>query len=94
MVAVHAGFAAVAASLHATVAAVGGEKMTHLSTPPVPEVIGRSIDPHERSCGSTMPALVGLVTRAAMHRRGCEKMSAIGKSLVKGFWKGRDRGER
>src|SRR5262249_55470124 len=46
------------------------EKMSHLPTPRVSEIIGRSIDPHERSYGSTMPALAGLVTRAAMHRRG------------------------
>ena len=49
---------------------VGGEKMTHLPTPRVSEIIGRSIDPHERSYGSTMPALAGLITRAAMQRRG------------------------
>src|SRR5438046_3004368 len=49
---------------------VGGEKMTHLPTPRVSEIIGRSIDPYERRYGTTMPALAGLVTRAAMHRHG------------------------
>src|SRR5215475_975123 len=68
--AVHAGFASIAAGLHRSVLVVGGEKMSHLPTPRVSEIIGRSIDPHERSYGSTMPALAGLVTRAAMHRRG------------------------
>ncbi|HYB42334.1 MAG TPA: thiolase domain-containing protein [Candidatus Methylomirabilis sp.] len=70
MAAVYAGFAAIAARLHSAVLVVGGEKMTHLPTPRVSEIIGRSIDPHERSYGSTMPALAGLVTRAAMQRRG------------------------
>jgi acetyl-CoA C-acetyltransferase len=70
MAAVNAGFAAIAAGLQASVLVVGGEKMTHLATPRVSEIIGRSIDPHERTYGSTMPALAGLVTRAAMQRRG------------------------
>src|SRR5262245_48583558 len=47
MAAVYAAFAAVAAGIHATVLVVGGEKMTHLSTPRVSEIIGRSIDAHE-----------------------------------------------
>src|SRR5213592_2664510 len=68
--AVYAGFAAIGAGLQRSVLVVGGEKMTHLPTPRVSEIIGRSIDPHERSYGSTMPALAGLITRAAMHRRG------------------------
>src|SRR5215467_6244238 len=70
MAAVYAAFAAIASGTHASALVVGGEKMTHLPTPRVSEIIGRSIDPHERSYGSTMPALAGLVTRAAMHRRG------------------------
>ena len=70
MAAVYAAFAAIAGGLHGSALVVGGEKMTHLPTPRVSEIIGRSIDPHERSYGSTMPALAGLITRAAMHRRG------------------------
>src|SRR2546429_6859804 len=42
--------------------------MTHLDTPRVSELIGRSIDPYERSSGATMPALAGLITRAVMAR--------------------------
>ena len=42
-----------------TVLVVGGEKMTHLATPRVSEIIGRSIDPYERAYGTTMPALAG-----------------------------------
>ncbi len=68
--AVYAAFAAMAAGFHRSVLVVGGEKMTHLPTPRVSEIIGRSIDPHERSYGTTMPALAGLITRAVMHRRG------------------------
>ncbi|OGL25363.1 MAG: hypothetical protein A3G44_06575 [Candidatus Rokubacteria bacterium RIFCSPLOWO2_12_FULL_73_47] len=64
--ALYAGFAEVAAGLARTVLVVGGERMTHLPTPRVSEIIGRSIDPYERSYGATMPALAGLVTRALM----------------------------
>jgi acetyl-CoA C-acetyltransferase len=64
----YAGFAQVAAGLRRAVLVVGGEKMTHLDTPRVSELIGRSIDPYERSYGATMPALAGLVTRALMAR--------------------------
>ena len=60
----YVGFAQVAAGLHGRVLVVGGEKMTHLSTPRVSELIGRSIDPYERSYGATMPALAGLISRA------------------------------
>src|SRR6266511_1459858 len=70
MAAVYEGVATIAAGIRGSVLVVGGEKMTHLPTPRVSEIIGRSIDPHERSYGSTMPALAGLITRAVMHRRG------------------------
>jgi acetyl-CoA C-acetyltransferase len=66
----YAGFAEVAAGLARRVLVVGGEKMTHLATPRVSELIGRSIDPYERSYGATMPALAGLITRALMQRHG------------------------
>ena len=62
--AVYTGFAEIAAGLRRTVLVVGGEKMTHLATPKVSEIIGRSIDPYERSYGATMPALAGLIARA------------------------------
>jgi acetyl-CoA C-acetyltransferase len=62
--ALYAGFTQVAAGLREVVLVVGGEKMTHLSTPRVSELIGRSIDPYERSYGATMPALAGIITRA------------------------------
>src|SRR5881392_3485606 len=68
--ALYAGVAQVAANLHRIVLVVGGEKMTHLPTPRVSEIIGRSIDPYERAYGATMPALAGLVTRAPMARKG------------------------
>src|SRR5438093_11764329 len=62
--AVYAGFAQVAAGLHRRVLVVGGEKMTHLATPRVSELIGRSIAPYGRSYGAPMPALAGLIARA------------------------------
>jgi acetyl-CoA acetyltransferase len=68
--AVYAAYASIAAGFHRSVLVVGGEKMTHVATPRVSDIIGRSIDPYEKSYGTTMPALAGLVTRAAMHRRG------------------------
>src|SRR3989454_1673835 len=68
--ALYAGFAQVAAGLRHRVLVVGGEKMTHLDTPRVSELIGRSIDPYERSYGATMPALAGLVARALIARNG------------------------
>ena len=64
------GFAEVAGGLARSVLVVGGEKMTHIATPRVSELIGRSIDPYERSYGTTMPALAGLVTCALMSRHG------------------------
>src|SRR6266852_3917007 len=66
----YAGFAQVASGLARTVLVVGGEKMTHLPTPKVSELIGRSLDPYERSYGTTMPAFAALITRALMARHG------------------------
>ena len=78
----YAGFAQVAAGLRHTVLVVGGEKMTHLTTPRVSELIGRSIDPYERAYGATMPALAGLVTRALM-TRGAVNAREIAQVAVK-----------
>ena len=64
--ALYTGFALIASGLHNRVLVVGGEKMTHVSTPRVSEIISRVIDPHERSYGATMPALAAIVTRAAL----------------------------
>src|SRR6059036_1134287 len=69
----YAGFAQVASGLARTVVVVGGEKMTHLPTPKVSELIGRSLDPYERSYGTTMPAFAALVTRALMARGVTER---------------------
>ena len=74
----YAAFAEVAAGLRRRVLVVGGEKMTHLPTPRVSELIGRSIDPYERSYGATMPALAGLVTRAlTAHGIGLREFSQV-----------------
>ncbi len=77
--AVYTGFAEIASGLHDIVLVVGGEKMTHLDTPRVSEIIGRSIDPFERSYGATMPALAGLITRAliATHGVGLREISQV-----------------
>jgi len=64
--ALYVGFALIASGFHQTVLVVGGEKMTHVSTPRVSEIISRVIDPHERSYGATMPALAAIVVRAAL----------------------------
>ncbi len=77
--ALFAGFTAIAAGVYRTVLVVGGEKMTHLPTPRVSELISRSIDPYERSYGATMPALAALVTRAYMVRTavGLKEISLV-----------------
>ncbi len=80
--ALHTGFAEVAAGLRHNVLVVGGEKMTHLSTPKVSEIIGRSIDPYERAYGATMPALAGLITRALL-ARGSMGLREISQVAVK-----------
>ncbi len=68
--AVYTAFAVVAAGLSRSVLVVGGEKMTHLPTPRVSEIIGRSIDRDERAYGATMPALAGLITRVLLAKTG------------------------
>jgi acetyl-CoA C-acetyltransferase len=70
MAAVYTAYSVIAAGMHRSVLVVGGEKMSHVPTPRVSEIIGRSVDPHERTYGTTMPALAGLITRAAMYSRG------------------------
>jgi acetyl-CoA acetyltransferase len=67
---------------------VGGEKMTHLPTPKVSELIGRSLDPYERSYGTTMPAFAALVTRALMAKRGVTERE-IAQVAVKNHAHGR-----
>jgi len=64
--ALYTGFALIASGFHKDVLVIGGEKMTHVSTPRVSEIISRVIDPHERSYGATMPALAAMVARAAL----------------------------
>jgi len=78
----YAGFAQVASGLARTVLVVGGEKMTHLPTPKVSELIGRSLDPYERSYGTTMPAFAALVTRALMAKHNVTERE-IGQVAVK-----------
>ena len=67
--ALYTGFVQVASGQRRSVLVVGAEKMTHLPTPKVSELIGRSIDPYERSYGATMPALAALVTRVLLARQ-------------------------
>jgi acetyl-CoA C-acetyltransferase len=68
--AIYSAFATVASGLYRVVLVVGGEKMTHLPTPRVSEVISRSMDPYERSYGATMPALAGMISRVLMTGHG------------------------
>jgi acetyl-CoA C-acetyltransferase len=56
----------IAAGLHRNVLVLGGEKMTHVSTPRVSQIISRVIDPQERAYGATMPALAAIVAQAAL----------------------------
>ena len=76
--------------------AVGGEKMTHLDTPRVSELISRSIDPYERSYGATMPALAGLVARALMAQGlGARELAQVSvKNHRHGAWNPRAQYQR
>ena len=71
MAAMYAGYARIAAGLQ-RFGARGGRRED--DAPARRRACRRSSDgrstPHERSYGSTMPALAGLITRAAMQRRG------------------------
>jgi acetyl-CoA C-acetyltransferase len=80
--ALYSGFSLIASGLHDRVLVVGGEKMTHVSTPRVSEIISRVIDPHERSYGATMPALAAMVTRAAL-AKGLISETDIARVAVK-----------
>ena len=77
--ALYTAFAMVASGLRESVLVLGGEKMTHLSTPRVSEIISRVIDPHERSYGATMPALAAIVARAALEKKllSAENMARV-----------------
>jgi acetyl-CoA C-acetyltransferase len=65
-----AAFTAVVSGFYRSALVVAGEKMTHLDTPRVTEIISRVIDPYERTYGATMPALAALVARAYMEEHG------------------------
>src|SRR5712691_6001355 len=73
-VASHMGFADVPTLRVVTATSSGAAAFyagfAQVATPRVSELIGRSIDPYERSYGATMPALAALVTRALMARHG------------------------
>ena len=79
----YAGFVQIAAGHRRSVLVVGGEKMTHLPTPRLSQLIGRSIDAYERSYGATMPALAGLITRALLARQGGMTLREMAQVAVK-----------
>jgi acetyl-CoA acetyltransferase len=60
--ALHTGFQAVASGYYRHVLVLGGEKMTHLSTSATTRILAEVIDPQERRCGATMPALAAMLT--------------------------------
>lgn len=57
-----AGFQAIASGYYRRVLVLAGEKMTHLSTSATTRVLAEVIDPRERLCGATMPALAAMIT--------------------------------
>jgi acetyl-CoA acetyltransferase len=63
-----AGFQAVASQFYRRVLVVAGEKMTHLSTSSTTRVLAEVIDPDERLCGATMPALAAMITEKYRER--------------------------
>lgn len=60
--ALHAAYHAVASGYYRRVLVLGGEKMTHLSTSATTRILAGVIDPEERRCGATMPALAAMIT--------------------------------
>ncbi|HEY1234594.1 MAG TPA: thiolase family protein, partial [Candidatus Binatia bacterium] len=57
-----AGFQAIASGYYRRVLVLAGEKMTHLSTSATTRILAEVIDPRERVCGATMPALAAMIT--------------------------------
>lgn len=66
--AVHAACHAVASGYYRSVLVLGGEKMTHLSTSAATRILAEVIDPQERRCGATMPALAAMITERYRQR--------------------------
>ena len=62
-----AGFQAIASGYYRRVLILAGEKMTHLSTSATTRILAEVIDPRERRCGATMPALAAMI--AEKYRR-------------------------
>jgi acetyl-CoA acetyltransferase len=60
----HAAFQGIASGYYRHVLVIGGEKMTHLSTGENTRILAEVIDPQERQCGATMPALAAMVTES------------------------------
>ncbi len=58
-----AGYQAVASGYYKRVLVLAGEKMTHLSTSATTRILAEVIDPRERLCGATMPALAAMITQ-------------------------------
>lgn len=69
----HAAAQAVASGHYETVLAVAGEKMTHLPTPKVTQILSKVLSPEERRYGATMPALAAMVTQGYMHKFSLER---------------------
>ena len=57
-----AAFQAIASGYYERVLVLAGEKMTHLSTSATTRILAEVIDPRERLCGATMPALAAMIT--------------------------------
>jgi acetyl-CoA acetyltransferase len=66
--ALHAGFQAVASGCCRHVLVLAGEKMTHLTTSATTRILAEVIDPQERRCGATMPALAAMITERYRQR--------------------------
>lgn len=62
-----AGVQAIASGYYRRVLVLAGEKMTHLSTSATTRILAEVIDPRERLCGATMPALAAMI--AEKYRR-------------------------
>src|ERR1051326_7759727 len=66
--ALHAACHAVAAGYYRCVLVIGAEKMTHLTTSAATRILAEVIEPQERACGATMPALAAMITERYRQR--------------------------
>jgi acetyl-CoA acetyltransferase len=69
----HAAAYAVGSGHYERVLVVAGEKMTHMPTPKVTQILSKVLSPEERRYGATMPALAAMVTHGYMDKYSLDR---------------------